>query len=184
MKKNYVPEKILKIMRISFLLWFVFLTNISANIYSQKFSFSNTENKTIKEILSEIEIHSNFKFLYRSDLVDVSKKIKLNISDTDIAHLLATILDPLDMTYRIFDDSLVVITNNVNLQQRMITGNVTDKTGNPLAGVTITVTGTSIGTLSDANGNFTIPLPSDGKTLSFSFIGMESQIIEIGSGNN
>ena len=54
-------------------------------------------------------------------------------------------------------------------QEKKITGNVTDKSGAPLPGVTVLVVGTSIGTTTDANGNFSLTIPSNAKMLSFSF---------------
>jgi TonB-dependent starch-binding outer membrane protein SusC len=177
MKKNYFPKKILQIMRISFLLLFACFINISASTYSQKFSFYTTDDKTVKDILSEIETKSNFKFLYRTDLVDVSQKIKLDITDADITTLLSTLLDPSAMTYRIFNDSLVVITNKSNLQQHQVSGKVTDEKGNPLGGVTVAVKGTTIGTLTDALGKYIINNSPQNATLIFSFVGMATQEI-------
>jgi len=68
-----------------------------------------------------------------------------------------------------------------NLQQRQITGKVTGPDNEPLPGVTVVVKGTMIGTLSDANGNFSLSIPSEAKTLSFSFVGMNSQELTIGN---
>ncbi|MDR1884491.1 MAG: SusC/RagA family TonB-linked outer membrane protein [Prevotella sp.] len=67
-------------------------------------------------------------------------------------------------------------------QQAKITikGKVLDSSGEPLTGVSVSVKGTTQGTLSDADGNYTILAPA-GATLYFSFIGFEPQSIAIGS---
>ena len=72
--------------------------------------------------------------------------------------------------------------NSVNAQQqKVISGVVNDQAGQPLPGVTIQVTGTTVGVLTDANGRFTLPLPENARTLSFSYIGMKTQVVTLGT---
>src|SRR5690606_2226582 len=59
-----------------------------------------------------------------------------------------------------------------------VTGTVTDDTGKPTPGVTVSVPGTTIGTATDINGNYSLNVP-EGSTLVFSFIGFETQRIEV-----
>ena len=61
--------------------------------------------------------------------------------------------------------------NNIHLADRPIKGKVTAENGAPLANVNILVKGTSNGTISDADGNFSISIPDQGATLVFSFVG-------------
>ena len=65
--------------------------------------------------------------------------------------------------------------------QKVVTGKVTDEEQNPLAGVSVQVKGTSIGVFTDAQGDFRLQIPVDARILTFSFIGMKTQDIEIGS---
>jgi TonB-linked SusC/RagA family outer membrane protein len=66
-----------------------------------------------------------------------------------------------------------------NQEGKTVSGKVLDSSGNALPGVTIVVKGTNIGTISDANGNFTLHSVSTDATLQFSFIGMKSQTINV-----
>ena len=59
-------------------------------------------------------------------------------------------------------------------ESRTITGKVTDKSGQPLAGVSIVVKGSSSGTLSDGDGNYKISINQKDKILVFSFIGYKA----------
>jgi len=70
---------------------------------------------------------------------------------------------------------------NAELQQKRITGTVTDKDGAPLAGVNVVVTGSTTGTITDMTGKYTLDVPPDAKSLTFTFIGMEPQTIAIGT---
>lgn len=67
------------------------------------------------------------------------------------------------------------------LAQKNITGTVADKDKLPLAGVSVVVPGTTTGTVTDINGKFSLTIPSDAKSLLFSFVGMESKEVAIGS---
>ena len=68
-------------------------------------------------------------------------------------------------------------------QQRAIGGTVTDDIGDPLPGVTVLVMGTSLGTVTDLDGNFLLENVPASATLQFSFIGMKTVEVAIGSGN-
>lgn len=63
-------------------------------------------------------------------------------------------------------------------QNIQISGTVSDNTGQPLPGVNIVVEGTSTGTITDVDGNYSLEAPSDG-ALEFNFIGFASQTIQI-----
>ncbi len=78
---------------------------------------------------------------------------------------------------------LAVLGNGV-AQQRTITGTVTSsEDGSPLPGVTVVVKGTTTGAVTDATGHYSITVPSLAKTLEFSYVGMATQDVTIGSSN-
>ena len=64
-------------------------------------------------------------------------------------------------------------------QKKKITGTITDENGKTLPGATIMIEGTTIGTLSDSNGKYTIESTSESQKLLFSFMGFKTQIVEI-----
>jgi len=69
-------------------------------------------------------------------------------------------------------------------QTRVITGTVTSADdGSSIPGVTVVVKGTTIGTTTDLDGNFTLSVPSEYNTLVFSYVGMKTQEIELGKSN-
>lgn len=75
---------------------------------------------------------------------------------------------------------LALVSMGVFAQQRTITGQVTDANGLPLPGATVAVTGTTVGTLTDAEGRYSISAPANA-TLQFSFVGYDSQQIIMGT---
>jgi TonB-dependent SusC/RagA subfamily outer membrane receptor len=74
---------------------------------------------------------------------------------------------------------LVVFALGAYAQQRTLTGKVTDSSGVPLPGVTVLGMGTTIGTVTNLNGAFTLSIPESVTAIKFSFVGMTSQEVEI-----
>lgn len=64
--------------------------------------------------------------------------------------------------------------------QRTVSGTITDSQGMPLPGVTVMIKGTSEGTATDFNGNYTLSAPEN-STLVFTFVGFKTQEIQVGS---
>ncbi|NPA37509.1 MAG: TonB-dependent receptor [Chlorobi bacterium] len=67
----------------------------------------------------------------------------------------------------------------VNAQNKVLTGVVTDKNGDPIPGVNVIIRGTSIGTITDINGKYSIDVPANADYLEFSFIGMKKKDVPI-----
>ncbi|HET6555739.1 MAG TPA: mucoidy inhibitor MuiA family protein [Prolixibacteraceae bacterium] len=65
------------------------------------------------------------------------------------------------------------------LSSNAITGRVTDTQGNPLVATNVVVKGTTIGTVADMEGNYSITIPNNASELTYSFIGYESQTLPI-----
>lgn len=66
-------------------------------------------------------------------------------------------------------------------QQKSVSGTVTDDTGQPLPGVTVVIKGTTQGTVTNVDGEYTIPNIPDNATLQFSFVGMRTQEVVVGN---
>lgn len=67
--------------------------------------------------------------------------------------------------------------------QRTISGKITSDENEPLIGATVQAKGTSVGTVTDVDGNYTINLPQDATTLIFSYTGYQTQELEVGANN-
>ena len=76
---------------------------------------------------------------------------------------------------------IVVLSGMALAQQKAISGVVKDENNVPIPGVTVLAKGTTVGTVTDANGRYSLSgFPASAKVLSFSFIGMDSQEMPIG----
>lgn len=145
------------------------------------------QNKSIKEILNQVEERSEFYFLYNSKLVDVERLSSVSGSDLNITDVLNQLFAQSNITYNIVDRQIVLSSKEMPAavpavqQQNAVTGKVTDRTGLGLPGVTVFVKGTTNGTITDNNGNFNITNVDSQSILSFSFVGMRTQEVIVGS---
>jgi TonB-dependent starch-binding outer membrane protein SusC len=171
-------KKILIIMKLITFFLIVGLMQVSAAAYSQflKVEFPQ-KDISVKDVLLTIERNSNYKFLYRNDQMDVSRLVAITSSSKTLDNVMAQVLDKTNLGYKILENNLIVITPE---QQRLfVKGVVKDEKGNTLPGVTIAVKESNKVAITDANGNFSIQITPNDKTLIFSFIGMKKQEVLI-----
>ncbi|MEN8251507.1 MAG: carboxypeptidase-like regulatory domain-containing protein, partial [Bacteroidota bacterium] len=174
-------------MRITlFLLLFGVIQVMAKTSYSQTTRLTlNLQDVSIEQVLDEIENQSEFYFLSNQKLVDTERKINVRMSDMKIGEVLDQIFSKTNTDYVVMDRQIVLTPREylaevkATLQPRTITGIVSDQDGVPLIGVSITVKGTVTGTISDAEGKYSLSDIPDNATLVFSFIGMLTQEINI-----
>ena len=167
-------KTLLLTMKLTTLFLFLAVFHVSASTYSQntKFSIKLTE-KTVKDVLLEIEDQSQFHFLYNDEYTDLSREVSIDVNNANVSDILDELFSDADITYRIMDNNLIVITpSDVEMvQPSRVTGRVTDESGAPLPGVTVIEKGTTNGTVTSFEGDYTIDI-SEGAVLLFSFVGM------------
>jgi TonB-dependent starch-binding outer membrane protein SusC len=151
--------------------------------YSQTAQLNlNLKNATIKEVLTEIENQSEFYFLYNSELIDVTRKVDISVKDEKVNNILSRLFSDDEVNVSISDRHIVLtpVTEMSVQQQKTISGKVTDSNNQPLPGVTLVVKGTTTGTVTNADGNYSIFNTPENAILVFSFVGMQTQEIVIG----
>ncbi|WP_345330334.1 SusC/RagA family TonB-linked outer membrane protein [Mucilaginibacter defluvii] len=75
---------------------------------------------------------------------------------------------------------MLIVGSSAFAQNKVISGKVTDATsGSPLPGVSISATGTTVGTTSDVEGNYKLNVPETAQSLTFSFIGYQSKKVDL-----
>ena len=168
-------------MKLSFIINFVVIFSLSANTYSQKGLFSlNLTGVSIKDVFRNIEANSNYRFFYNEDLNDIEKKIDISVKDKALSEILDKLLSNSGLAYRLLENNLIVVSPESILQQQKVSGTVTDASnGDPLPGVNITVQGTTVGTVSDVNGKYSVDVADVNAILVFSFVGYVSENISV-----
>jgi hypothetical protein len=175
-----------------FVLFMVFQCGIcfGKNSYSQATYLTlNINNKTVKEVFSEIEKNSEYIFFYYDGILDLDRKVSLNLENENIYDILETLFKDTNNNFDISDRQIVISSKPVlasaaphtNLSVReiqqsiLVTGNVIDETGDPLIGVSVIVKGTTTGSLTGIDGSFSVTVSNSEAVLLFSFIGFITQ---------
>ena len=182
-------KKTFLIMRIIvFLLLATIFQTYANDAYSQRTKLSlNFNNTELELVLDAIENQSEFFFLYNEKLVDIKRKVSVKANDQAITEILNGLFAGTDVQYSIVDRKIVLAPENINeavQQQKGVSGKVTDRAGLSLPGVTVVIKGTTQGAITDVNGSYTLNNVSDNNTLVFSFVGMRTLEVIVGSQSN
>lgn len=199
MKKKHVFDtgltciltKTMRIMRLSVFFSFLFITQSWAiSGYSQQTRLSlNMNNVRVVDVMNEIEKGSEYFFFYTEKLVDVNRDVNIHVKDAKIEDILHTLFQNSDITYKVVDRQIILTKNHsentsANEVEKSVTGEVTDSSGAVLPGVTIVVKGTTRGTVTNADGEYSLSSIPEDATLVFSFVGMKTLEVVVGSQTN
>lgn len=137
-------------------------------------------NPSLGSVIKEIQAQSDYQFFYEDNLASVQLE-SLNVSDSSIKEVLDKALSGKNISYKI-DDKIIYLSKNDSSakstsvsqeKKKTITGRITDAKGEPLIGVTIMEKGTTNGSITDYDGNYTLSAASNA-VLQFSYIGYQS----------
>uniref|UniRef100_UPI0032169532 TonB-dependent receptor n=1 Tax=uncultured Draconibacterium sp. TaxID=1573823 RepID=UPI0032169532 len=170
-------------MKLTTFLIFLFIgCAIAGQTYSQtKLLNLNIDKTTVKEVLSKIEEQSEFYFMYSGKFIDVNREVSINVKNQKIEEILDLLFAGTNVDYTI-KDKFVVLTPSelvkkgisVTSQQKSVTGVVTNSDGQPLPGVTVVIKGTTQGTITNSDGEYSLTNIPANATLQFSFVGMKT----------
>lgn len=179
-----------KIMRITLLLAFISVFSLNAkDVRSQnaRVTLSQT-NSPLEVIINEIENQTDYLFIVNSS-IDTNKKVSIKVKDATVASVLNQLLKGTNVSYST-EGSYIILSqhksqsDNNGLTQEVkdviVTGNITDASGEPLIGVNVILKGTNIGTISDIDGNYSLKVPEGKGEIQFSYIGYRNIVIPIG----
>ena len=187
-------KKILSIMKLTVVFLVVFSLNISATVYSQTTKLSlNAQNQSIKEILYLIENQSDFRFIYESGKINLDKKVSVQVKEQAVEVVLKQLFNSEGINYEITDNNLILInpspeqlkaiSQDKSQAKNKITGVVRDEKGEPIIGANVVEKGTTNGTITDMDGNFTLEV-SPKSILLVSYIGYAPQEVAVGNQKN
>ncbi|MFW5759696.1 MAG: carboxypeptidase-like regulatory domain-containing protein [Cyclobacteriaceae bacterium] len=153
-------------------------------------------NLSVKDIIDKVQSQTNFDFSYSSGSIDLERKVNFTNASPTLNHILNELKRQAGIGFLLSGSQILLNrlgdeaaaseekapkTNSVvNSKPIIIEGKVVDNnTQEPLIGVTVTVTGTSKGAITDVNGNYRIEIDSDAESLSFSYVGYKTKLVEI-----
>ena len=165
----------------SFLLFFCLLM-MQAPSFAQSSAKITIQKKNISiiEALKEVEKQSDYSVGYNDSQLRNKPVLNLDLKAVALENALAQILRGSGFTYQFKDKYIMIIPDNKpkGIPAKKVSGIVIDENNEPLIGVNIKVEGSSIGAITDIDGNFNIMAPQ-GSTLSFTYVGYTPQTVKI-----
>ena len=165
----------------------VYTFEASADAYS-RISLSEV-NTPVEDVLKKIEKEAKCLFVINTQ-VDTQRKVNLNVQNKTVSEILDIMFKGTDVSYSIQNPNIMLSkrtaaqgqpkssSSNSSTAQanssRIVTGKVTDASGEALIGLTVKVAGTSAATATDIDGNYSIKVPAGGSELEFSYIGYQT----------
>ena len=149
----------------------------------------SANNTKIRQVLSQIEKTSDYRFFYSDDYLDLDKKISINLQNESIETVLDKVFQETNIYYGIGENKQVLLTTEdlkgkpVVIPEKNYTGTITDETGEPFIGASIHVKNTSVRAITDVNGKFSLSALV-GPTLIISYVGYVTQEIKAGNQTN
>ena len=176
------------IMRTFLLFIAIGLSSAYANVsYSQTKLDIEVDQVPLETLFREIQNNSEYIFFYKDDILVNSKKVSLKVKGATLTTILDQVLKDRNMDYRI-DDRQVVVYGTVpiitpveipGIQDFTVTGTVLDQDGQPLPGANILEKGTTNGTQTDFDGNYSISVGGEDAILVISYIGFSTKEIPV-----
>ncbi|GAB3280655.1 TonB-dependent receptor [Larkinella harenae] len=204
---NQYRKIILRIMKISItpcLLWLLGIHLSLAKdlraqeILSQRITIS-VSYLGVDKVLEKIEGQTRVRFIYSAEVIRADRKVSLDSQNQRLDTVLETLLGPLGIEYKVSRKTILLrkaAEKKTSLKaepveilapketNREITGKVLDETGQPIPGASVIVKGTTLGTSTNAEGEYILSLPDDKNAIIFSFVGYVPQEVLVGTMTN
>lgn len=164
----------------------VFSFNIENVFSQQKVVIDHDQMATVGEVFKIIQKQTDYDFIYPKRLFRNAPKVQLEQGEILVVDLLNKTLTQTNIDFELSENNAIIISEKVipidhNVQITEVSGQVVDQSGDPIPGVNVTVKGTNKGVVTDFDGNFTVAEVGPNDVLVFSYVGLQTQEITVGS---
>ena len=149
-------------------------------------------NVPLGKVLNEIGRQTSLRIVYNTKDVNPEQLVSVKVNYQKLSSVMTNLLKNTNVAFTVKDDYLVLYssksTNTVKevaqQNKRNIKGTVSDNFGEPLIGVSVLVKGTTTGTITDIDGNYSIEIPDNKAVLEFSYIGYQKATLSMVNATN
>jgi len=180
-------RKLLLIMKLTTLILITVILHVSATAVAQKVTL-NEKNARLVDVFNDINAQTGYDFAFTTTTLKDTKPVTLNVRNEELSDVLTQIFQGQNLDFTIENKSVVIKPRETsfldNLKDKTaellatpfnITGNVTDTTGTPLIGASVTLKDTKYSAVTDEEGNFAFNSVPQGKyTLIISYVGYKT----------
>ena len=146
----------------------------------------DANGKSLQEVLSSISAQSDYKFAFNSRTVDTSVNVTVSVESDSIDQVMTAVLKGTGIKYSVVGKQVALFTDAKDTPAETtpkkplrVSGVITDEEGNPLEGAGILVKGTTIGTIADEHGKWSLEVPGADAVLTVAYIGMEEMDVPV-----
>ena len=146
---------------------------------------------TVQSLIKDIEAQTKMSVDYSQDALNLGKVVSVGTKTPTLSSLLNTLLQGQGLSYKIVDRHIVITPSVVQKSQKVsvktqgkIQGRVLDTNGEPIIGASVVEHGTKNGTVTDINGDFSLNSAGSTPLLDVSYIGFESQRVQVKDGKS
>jgi TonB-linked SusC/RagA family outer membrane protein len=155
-------------------------------------------NTELKEVLQKVQTLTDVKFVFSPSIINVKRKLSLSVQEKTLGDFLQNYILPLGIGYKAVGNLVILydaadkedidkistiddITKAIRKPaDRPVSGVVMNEKNEPVAGASVLIQGTNIGTLTDGNGRFSLTIPGNETViLQISSVGFQTQTIEV-----
>ena len=186
-------KRSMRIMKVTLILCFLAIQLSAASVYSQYVSLNlSMKNTTVGAVINSIKSQTGYEFSYDADLLDkVIGTVSVDMKNEQIETILNKIFGGTDINFRVLNNRIFLkeepgkLKNlsvvNQQQSQKTVKGTVVDAANIPVIGANVFVKGTTHGTITDMDGNFTLTNVAENSTLVISYIGFLEKNVEVGN---
>lgn len=157
----------------------LFASNVNSQVAKVSIAMKNAY---IIEVIRAIENQTDYLFVYDKNEIDLTRRIDIVAENKSVTAILNGMFSNTNVVFALEGNNIMLMKKSETQQpQKTVSGKVTDSSGASLPGVSVVVKGTTNGTISDANGNYSLTNVPDNSSLQFSFVGMKRQDVVVGN---
>jgi iron complex outermembrane recepter protein len=146
-------------------------------------------SESVAQVFASIEQQSNFRFVYNVSVIESAEKVTIEAKSYDLGTVLSLITDQTGLQFKRIGQTISVAAGDKPAPRllwvrpvKSISGKVSDENGEGLIGATVALKGGGRGTITDANGQFSLTVPDNTNTLVVSYTGYQTQEVDISTG--
>ncbi|SHF74955.1 TonB-linked outer membrane protein, SusC/RagA family [Mariniphaga anaerophila] len=174
-------KQLLRKMKITALLLFFCVSALFANEVKSQNAKVNIalRNVTVAQVIFSIEDQTDYLFVYDKNEIDLLRRVDVNVEEKPVEFVLHNLFEGTNVSFGMVGNNIILMTKVAIFQQKSVSGKVTDSSGSPLPGVTVVVKGAIQGTVTNAEGIYSLTNIPEKAILVFSFVGMKTQEVSV-----
>lgn len=191
LKALYAPYKVgltktLRIMKLTAVILLSACLTASANGHSQNVTLT-LKDAPLEKVFTEIRKQTGYDFVYKTNVLEQARKVNVSVQNASLQQVLDLCFKGQPLTYKIFQNFIAVKSKDdpTNGKENLppppidVRGRVVNENGEPVAGASVKIKGTNIGTSTNENGEFTLNVPDPNMVLIITSVNIETLEIRI-----